>query len=549
MAENTLRFPRKESFLLNKSLFLLTAYFVAYFFFHLLFLTQYPFIHSDESWLSGLTRNMVEQGNLGVTETFYDIKPRYPHAIKSLFHVFQMPFFFLFGYQIFSFRLLSLLASVSVLLVFHQFLTRLLPWAPWEKNLLFTPSFLGMVALSCSIQFIYAAHFARQEILLLLALLLIASFLYQEKIVPAGVITGLSIGLHPNSFLLGMMGLLLLFPGQAKKKRLSAPWKPLFLYSGITGGLAFLYIGMSLYLDPKFFSHYLAYGNSEFDITATIPSKLGEFPYYLQKIWHQVSGTYHVPNIRFELVVFAIALISALFLLMFWKKTGFPIEQKAPLVFLLRGLFGLFLGTVLIGRYNQTSIVFFFPLFFALVILLTGFFWHLGKKYLAGSWNISLLVWILILTISSTTTIMPWLSTSYSYQRYLTEISKVVPSDARVLANLNSEYYFSNNHLRDYRNLSYLKENRQSLSRYLENNKIQYIILSDELDLIYQKRPTWNMIYGNLRYFDELHEFLEEHCTLIHQFQDNVYGIRIIQYMESDLDFTVYIFKVNDFAG
>jgi hypothetical protein len=114
---------------------------------------------------------------------------------------------------------------------------------------------------------------------------------------------------------------------------------------------------------------------------------------------------------------------------------------------------------------------------------------------------------------------------------------------------LNSEYYFENDGLRDYRNLSYLKENNLSLSEYLEENQIQYIVISDELDLIYQKRPIWNMIYGNLRYMDELQDYLQESCTLVHEFQDNVYGIRIVQYMESDLDFTVYVFKIDDFVG
>ena len=39
---------------------------------NLLLLTRYPLVHSDESWLGGLTRNMLAQGSPGVTEPFFD---------------------------------------------------------------------------------------------------------------------------------------------------------------------------------------------------------------------------------------------------------------------------------------------------------------------------------------------------------------------------------------------------------------------------------------------------------------------------------------------
>jgi hypothetical protein len=44
---------------------LLLAYLTGYFFVNLTFLADYPFVHSDEAWLSGLTRNMMESGSLG----------------------------------------------------------------------------------------------------------------------------------------------------------------------------------------------------------------------------------------------------------------------------------------------------------------------------------------------------------------------------------------------------------------------------------------------------------------------------------------------------
>ena len=83
----------------------------------LAFLERFPYVHSDESWLAGLTRAMMEEKSLAVTEPFFDLVPRYPHGIKTLFHLLQMGAVSLFGYRIFSVRLLSLLAGAGVLYI------------------------------------------------------------------------------------------------------------------------------------------------------------------------------------------------------------------------------------------------------------------------------------------------------------------------------------------------------------------------------------------------------------------------------------------------
>ena len=82
------------------------------------FLTEFPFMHSDESWLSTLSRDMLVNKDLGVTESVFDVMPRYPHAIKVVFHLVQMAFIQVFGYQLFSVRLISLVCGVGVLYFF-----------------------------------------------------------------------------------------------------------------------------------------------------------------------------------------------------------------------------------------------------------------------------------------------------------------------------------------------------------------------------------------------------------------------------------------------
>lgn len=515
----------------------LMVYLFLYFLVSLTFLTDYPFVHSDEAWLSGLTRNMMESGSLGVTETFFDLKPRWPHGIKSLFHLLQMPFILILGYSISAVRLLSLIFSLVSLIIFYFFFKEITRSSGEKADNL---PLLGTILLSLNIQFLYASHFARQEILLIAGLLACAFLILRGHPLAAGLVTGLCIGLHPNSFLIGTMGLALTLTSLREK-----PVQALRFSLG-AGIFALFFVSLSFFWDPAFPLHYFQYGNSEFDVGAPVHNKLAEFPLFLEKIWHQVSGTYHVPDIRVWMVLFGLAIPAGLLPVLLHK------QENKSLLFLYRGLLGLFLGMVIIGRYNQTSIVFFFPLLLALILLLLHKLRGMAQK--KALVPLALLVLIGGSAYHSWTNVAPWLPTdppagvSETYPRYLEEIGSAVPKDSRVLANLNTDYYFENDNLRDVRNLTYLKEKSLSVADYIRQNEIHYIILSDEMDFLYQRRPVWNMIYGNLRYMPELRQFTEEQCTLLHQFQDNTYGIRVVGYMRSDLDFTVQIFEVQDFV-
>ncbi|HML36395.1 MAG TPA: 4-amino-4-deoxy-L-arabinose transferase [Bacillota bacterium] len=531
----------------SKQKLLLIAYIFCYFLVSFSFLTSFPFVHSDESWLSGLTRNMMESGSLGVTETFYDLKPRYPHAIKTIFHLLQMPMMKLFGYRIFSFRLLSLIFGCIALVLFYLLLKRIFSASRYGASRWYPLA--GAVLLSSDIQFIYASHFARQEIILVCCIIACVLAVMAKRPAIAALVTGLSIGLHPNSFLIGAMCAAMLFPFRPRESIRNAgdrghnvrndvprrEWKPLLKYAAITSAFAAFFISLSLSFDGDFFHHYLEYGNSEFDIAAPVTSKLMELPYFFQKIWYGVSGTYYVPGVRFELVLFGLSAFVLAVLLSLGK-----LKYRSETVLIGKGIAGMLLGMVLIGRYNQTSIVFLFPLFFLLVLLAAA---NLAE----GAVRVGLIA-VLILTVASLSAIQvaPWLK--FSYDDYLHEIAKAVSPDSKVLANLNCEYYFENGKLLDYRNLSYLKQEGMSVEEYVRKNKIEYIILSDEMDLIYGQRPIWNMIYGNPRYMNELHRFLEERCVPVRQFRNDLYGVRIVQYINSGRAFTVQIFKVKDLS-
>ncbi len=523
----------------------LVAYIICYFIISLYTLTKFPFVHSDESWLSGLTRNMMESGNLGITETFYNLKPRFPHGIKIIFHLLQMPFLIVFGYDVFTFRLLSLFFACMSLILFYGLL-KFIFCGKDREGTNWVP-LLGTILLSIDVQFIYASHFARQEIILVFCLISAVYALLKDRTVLAAVITGLAIGLHPNSFLIGTMCVALLMPfgtgkgnQQAHYKQPRLGLKPLAVYTGITGAFAAVFIAISLFFDKDFIKHYLEYGDSEFDIGAPLTNKLAEVPYFIEKIWYRVSGTYYVPDIKLELVLFGLVLVFAVLLIAFNQKI-----HRKEILFVMKGLSGLVAGMIIIGRYNQTSILFIFPLFFLLILLEID----AGCRVLAfrKGWQRNMVVIILTacLVISSYMNIKPWMA--YSYDEYIAEIAKTVEPNDKVLANLNCEYYFDNGKLLDYRNLSFLKENNKTIAEYIEENDIEYIILSEEMDFIYSQRPVWNMIYGNLRYMEELNAYTRNKCILVDSFKNNTYGVRIVQYMNSDRDFMVKVFKVKDF--
>ena len=242
------------------------GFLLVFFGLNLLFLTRYPLVHSDESWLAGLTRNMMANADPGVTETFFDLKPRYPHAVKILFHLLQMPLILLFGYSVFSVRLLSLMAGTAALYLFYRCCRQSAPF----------PLSLALAALmAVNPQFLSAAHTARQEILLVCALLLLALMLLQSKgdstgrlAVKLGVVTGLSAGLHPNAFVLAASCGAALLAVMLGRKRFRI--KPLLAYVGVTGGVALVFVGLSFLFDHQFITHYMRYGDTEFDLLVPV---------------------------------------------------------------------------------------------------------------------------------------------------------------------------------------------------------------------------------------------------------------------------------------
>jgi 4-amino-4-deoxy-L-arabinose transferase-like glycosyltransferase len=230
---------------------------IGYIIVNLLTLLSFPYTHSDEPWLAGLSKAYMDQQTIFTTEHFFDLFPRQPHGIKSLFHMIQSIFIKLFGFNISSVRLLSLLAALICLVLIYLIAKKHL------KSSAF--ALLSTILLAMNIQFIYGAHFARQEILMFLTLIL-AYYLYSnthftktKQIIIIASVIGLSIGFHPNAFIIALMfGCVLIYDLIAHKCLL----KHILIYGTVLAGYALLYIGISLIGNSNFFIDYWTYGST-----------------------------------------------------------------------------------------------------------------------------------------------------------------------------------------------------------------------------------------------------------------------------------------------
>lgn len=511
-------------------------FFVLYGFVNVLTLTQFPFVHSDEAWLSGLSRAMLQTRDLSATEPFFDLYPRSPHAIKTLFHLLQLPFYAIFGYSLFAARMLSLTFSLLTLYQFYRLLRHATRDSRFGREWI---PFLFTVALALDIQFLYASRFARQEIILLFILItLLRIHLHLSRypgfreVLFTSVILGLAMGVHPNSFVIALP--FATYYILLSAKRLISVRLPLLLI-GLLGLFASGFAGLSLWMNPGFFADYSDYG-STLGVTAKITDKLYGLIPFIQKLYLGISGTYYTPDIRIILVLFMVASVCCTALLL----KGNVVNQYSPVVSLnLLTLASLLLGIMMIGRYSQPSIIFIFPSGYLLLAVLADRL-PLKKSFVPLAPSMLLTGLIVLNTVFN---LSDFQKPHGSYEAYLSAISRSVPENARVLANLNADYYFDGGALMDYRNLAYLKDHNLSFEDYIDSRNIQFILYTNEMDLIYNKRPLYNSMYGNTApYYDSMIAFLSERCLLVDTIR-TPYAMRIANKFP-DPDSTLRIYQV-----
>ncbi|MBN2049441.1 MAG: glycosyltransferase family 39 protein [Spirochaetales bacterium] len=493
-----------------------------YFALNLLFFGRYPLVHSDESWLAGLTLEMMDLKSLAVTEPFFDLFPRYPHAIKVLFHFLQMPFISLGGFNHLSVRLLSLLAGGVSLLLFY----RILAPSFGEKT-----AFLGTGLLALNIQFILASHTARQEVVILCLLLLV----FYLGIDPGkkdsgafrqGLVIALAIGIHPNAFLIFLPALCILLY-RLVRREVKLKVLGLFFLPVCTGAAVFVLL--SFFFDADFLRHYLTFGSSV-GISADPFGRLRGFFVFYVKLFYSVTGTYTVPRQKVLWIFYGLILLGSVALLGVDKQKKHPLMVEGFLA-----LVGLNLGLLLIGKYSQPSAVFLLPFLLLLFLSLV----HRLRPSLKTLLPVAA---ALLFAVVSLVNIRPFLASDYL--QYLGRIEAALPGEGAVLANLNAGFLFRDRDFRDYRNLAFLEEEGMSFADYIATNNITALVVPEELDFIYENRPRWNIVYGNIvPWYRQMLEFIEKRCVLLSEFSDPYYGMRINAYIAKK-DWRVRVYRV-----
>lgn len=509
----------------RNSLILLAV--LLYLLFHLFTLVRFPLIHSDEAWLAGLTRTMLAERSLAATETFFALYPRFPHALRSLYHLAQMPFIAL-GYTPFMTRLPSLLAGLAALFLARHIGRLLVPRCGWVFPLL----------LAADVQFWYAAHFGRQEIFMLLFLLLALerSMVQGEgtrSALQAGGALALAVGFHPNAFIVALgvggfrIGRILTARSRATKKRLLLSTA---IVISVTALGALLFLGASLRINPSFLTDYRRLGAGQ-GVTSSFTIKLFELPRFFSKVWRGLSGTYYMPEVRPQLLLFAAAALVSL-----------PLLARPNARFRLLPLWGLVVGIVaglfLIGKYSPPSVLLLFgPAYLLLVVCVDELF---KQRRAIESGALSL-----VLLLAGVTAVEIAGACRADYPGLIGELKQALPAEGRVLGNLNLAYALEEGRLRDYRDLGYLREHKLSVADYLKQEAIEAVILTSELELINRERPVWNRMYGNPYYwYEELVEVLRLRGELTAEIPAPWYGVRLFHWMGRE-EYPIRIYRLD----
>lgn len=492
---------------------------IVYLILNSLTLMAFPTVHSDELWLKGIANEMITQQSFRVTEPFFDAYPRVVHPFRWLYNGVLIPFLQIYDH-VMMVRLVSLLFATMSLWLFYKIIK-----LQFKSSLL---ACLGLSALALNIQLIYSSHMGRQETMVLFFICLgYYWFLQKKSSIHYTLLVLLAMGVHPNSFILGVILSGLLFY-QAIFDR--SQWKTLFQFLGLTGVVLMLYVIVGKWLNPNFISEYMAFGTS-LGIEGPTLNRFEGFYWYFYKLYHQIGGTYDLFNIKIHLIITGLLCFgwTPLILYSLYKKT--PKYHSGAYV----SLISICIALLLIGRYNQTAILFIMP--FMILLVLETFRPH---KY----------VWLipLILVIFTGSNLIQNRAAyerqrfyQLSYQDMVTTLSSALPDDAVVFGNLNGLEAFNGHSFYDVRNLASITTD---LTTYFKDRGITHVILHDEMDYIARNSETWGFLYGNLDHYDALKALLQSQGTLIETFENPLYAMRISKY-SGTYPWETKIYKLN----
>lgn len=544
---------------------------------HLATLAWFPFVHSDEGWLASLSRTMIVERDVAATEDFFVLTPRHPHAIKTLFHLLQIPFVAI-SFSVRSVRMLSLPAGLASLWFVYRIAQRL-GGSRWH-------GIAAALPLAFDVQFIYASHFARQEILLIAWMLgaVWAAISLGDRTfralrpIPAGsmgavvgVIVAASIFVHPNSFIVALAvapwistapwsttGLSVGRPDHTTNQRWVAAIAGLVVYTAVLSVGAGLAVAASYAMDPQFLRHYGEFGDAV-GVGDSALMRLFRLRDFFVKLWTRRAGTYYLPPIRVQLVLLAsltpIAAVAAVFGRTLGNSDSRRTRALRAVALPAVSVVAVVAGLYIVGKYSPPSAVFLMPWLYLMVPLLVNavFVQPTPATRAVRATTLVLLAMVATASLGEIAQWRPGGVAGESYRVYIERVAGAIDRDAavmrdaggprvgRILANLNTAFAWAPDRLRVYRDLARLPHRESSttegaasgvLAAFVVDEGINYLVVPvDELDLIYDRRPLWNEVYGNPnRFYPELKAIIDSCGTVVDEFSAPVYGMRILYY-------------------
>jgi len=358
----------------------------------------------------------------------------------------------------------------------------------------------------------------------------IKSRTYKKDIIIGGIL-GISIGFHPNIFIIAT-GFIFLYIFYSIVSLLTKKGKhPSFLNTGllilILGLFGIIYMSFSQALDPDFISNYMNFG-ADHGVTRPFLIKLLKLPRFYEKMFFRISGTYYLPDIRLQLVIFAASFLLLIPVTLMVRKNRITILSLQVL------MLGINAGMLLIGKYSPPSIIFIFLPGYLLTFTFIKLLFPSRNIFIGAS-----LILTFIIAVFSMSQILPWQTNNYN--NYIQKIRNYIPENSRTLANLNSAFAFSYGDLYSYRDLAALNPEKE-FRDYIYKHKIKYIMYPDELKIIFNERPVWNTMYGNIYpWYEEMMKFLQNECEELSSWNEPVFGMRITSYIGSrDGGITIY---------
>lgn len=516
---------------IQPSHFLIGLFFIV----NLLTLMHFPVVHSDELWLRGIADEMLLQNSFSVTEPFFDLYPRVVHPFRWLYNLVLIGFFSIFGSSAFTMRLVALTFGALSLLIFDKLIEK-----RFSSNLY---RIIGTSILALDVQFIYSSHMGRQETMILFLLLLGVRIALSEKWKQApyamAILVLIGMGIHPNSFILGVVFSMLL---AYKAISAYAPVKDLFRFWGATGLGVLAYAIIGFIMNPNFISGYLRFG-ATLGVDAPLMNRFEGFYWYFIKLFKQIGGTYDLMDIRMTLILMAI-------LLVFWTivifKNAFNGAHRHKLAFYPALVtLGIAISFLIIGRYNQTAIIFIVP--FTLLMAFEAISAYAIQLNTALP-KVLMLIMLIAWCVNLYTNLEAYDRHRFyntTYEDMLETLNAYVPDDAIVLANLNTIEAFDSRRFYDIRNLAFLEHDEKAFGDYVEERAIQYIILHEEMDYIARNKSRWGFLYGDIQYYDAMTAYINEKTRLIGSFENPIYAMRLSRY-SGTYPWRTFIYQVID---